>query len=83
MEHPGASPDLAIGKSSDPLNIPRSIMPRSSRLSIELLQTFLSLLEDQGDALAAAAKLEINQPSMSKRLAVMQHTGRGITPGLG
>lgn len=54
-------------------------MPRSSRLSIELLQTFLILLEHDGDGLAAAAKLDINQPSMSKRLAVLQHTGRGIT----
>jgi DNA-binding transcriptional LysR family regulator len=54
-------------------------MPRSSRLSIELLQTFLSLLEHDGDALVAAAELGINQPSMSKRLAVLQHTGRGIT----
>lgn len=54
-------------------------MPRSSQLSIELLQTFLTLLEHDGDALAAAAKLDINQPSMSKRLAVLQHTGRGIT----
>lgn len=54
-------------------------MPRSSRLSIELLQTFLCLLEHKGDALAAAAKLGINQPSLSKRLAVLQHTGRGIT----
>ena len=54
-------------------------MPRSSRLSIELLQTFLSLLEHDGDAMAAAVELGINQPSMSKRLAVLQHTGRGIT----
>lgn len=54
-------------------------MPRSSRLSVELLQTFLSLLEHDGDALAAADALDINQPSMSKRLAVLQHTGRGIT----
>jgi DNA-binding transcriptional LysR family regulator len=54
-------------------------MPRSSQLSIELLQTFLSLSEHDGDALAAAHDLEINQPSMSKRLAVLQHTGRGIT----
>lgn len=54
-------------------------MPRSSRLSIELLQTFLSLLEHDGDAMAAAEELGINQPSMSKRLAVLQHTGRGIT----
>jgi hypothetical protein len=40
-------------------------------LSIELLQTFLSLLEHDGDTLAAAKDLEINQPSMSKRLATL------------
>jgi DNA-binding transcriptional LysR family regulator len=53
-------------------------MPRTSRLSIELLQTFLCLLEHDGDASAAAAKLSINQPSMSKRLAFLQHPGRGV-----
>jgi DNA-binding transcriptional LysR family regulator len=53
-------------------------MPRTSRLSIELLQTFLSLLEHDGDAKAAAKGLDINQPSMSKRLAVLQHSGRGM-----
>jgi DNA-binding transcriptional LysR family regulator len=54
-------------------------MPRTSQLSIELLQTFLCLLEHGGDAAAAAARLGINQPSMSKRLAFLQHAGRGIT----
>jgi DNA-binding transcriptional LysR family regulator len=54
-------------------------MPRTSQLSIELLQTFLSLLDHGGDAAAAAAQLAINQPSMSKRLAFLQHAGRGIT----
>jgi DNA-binding transcriptional LysR family regulator len=54
-------------------------MPRTGRLTIELLQTFLSLLAHGGDATAAADELGINQPSMSKRLAVLQHPGRGIT----
>src|SRR4051812_18147584 len=54
-------------------------MPRTSRLSIELLQTFLCLLDHGGDTTAAAAELGINQPSMSKRLAFLQHPGRGIT----
>jgi DNA-binding transcriptional LysR family regulator len=54
-------------------------MPRSSQLSTELMQTFLTLLEHGGDAMAAAVELGINQPSMSKRLAVLRHTGRGIT----
>jgi len=53
-------------------------MPRTSRLSIELLQTFLCLLDHGGDAAAAAAELGINQPSMSKRLAFLQHPGRGV-----
>lgn len=53
-------------------------MPRTSRLSIELLQTFLCLLDHGGDVSAAAAELGINQPSMSKRLAFLQHPGRGV-----
>jgi DNA-binding transcriptional LysR family regulator len=51
-------------------------MPRSSRLSIELLETFLRVLDHEGDAMAAARELGINQPSMSKRLAFLQHAGR-------
>jgi DNA-binding transcriptional LysR family regulator len=51
-------------------------MPRSSRLSIELLETFLRVLDNDGDAMAAARSLGINQPSMSKRLAFLQHAGR-------
>ncbi len=54
-------------------------MPRTSRLSIELLQTFLCLLDHDGDTMAAASELGINQPSMSKRLAFLQYSGRGIT----
>jgi DNA-binding transcriptional LysR family regulator len=53
-------------------------MPRPSRLSLELLDTFLRVLDHDGDATAAARELGINQPSMSKRLAVLQHAGRGL-----
>lgn len=53
-------------------------MPRVSRLSLELLDTFLRVLDHDGDAGAAARDLGINQPSMSKRLAVLQHAGRGL-----
>src|SRR5436305_15117036 len=52
-------------------------MPRVSRLSLELFDTFLGVLDHDGDA-AAARELGINQPSMSKRLAVLQHAGRGL-----
>jgi DNA-binding transcriptional LysR family regulator len=47
-------------------------------MSIELLETFVSVLDHDGDAMAAARELGINQPSMSKRLAVLQHAGRGL-----
>jgi len=51
-------------------------MPRPASLSPELLQTFLTLVRTQGDASAAADLLGVNQPSMSKRLARLQHAGR-------
>src|SRR5579883_2898332 len=51
-------------------------MPRPPSLSPELLQTFLRVLAHEGDAVAAAEELDINQPSMSKRLALLQHAGR-------
>jgi len=51
-------------------------MPRPPSLSPELLQTFLRVLAHEGDAVAAAEELDINQPSMSKRLAQLQHAGR-------
>ena len=50
-------------------------MPRSSRLSPELLETFITVLEAGGDAALAAEQLNINQPSMSKRLALLQRPG--------
>src|SRR5688500_19004361 len=51
-------------------------MPRPVSLSPELLQTFISVHRHAGDAVAAAGTLGINQPSMSKRLAQLQHAGR-------
>jgi DNA-binding transcriptional LysR family regulator len=42
------------------------------------LDTFLLVLDREGDAMAAARDLGINQPSMSKRLEVLQHAGRGL-----
>jgi DNA-binding transcriptional LysR family regulator len=51
-------------------------MPRPANLSPELLQTFVTLLEADGDASQAADVPGINQPSMSKRLASLQHAGR-------
>jgi DNA-binding transcriptional LysR family regulator len=54
----------------------RNLMPRPVSLSPELLQTFVSVVAHDGDAVAAAATLGINQPSMSKRLAQLQHSGR-------
>ena len=50
-------------------------MPRPSQLSFDLLETFLRVAEAGGDAAAAARQLDINQPSMSKRLAVLQRSG--------
>src|SRR5438309_2338595 len=51
-------------------------MPRPPSLSPELLQTFVTVVETEGDASRAATLLDINQPSMSKRLAQLQHAGR-------
>jgi DNA-binding transcriptional LysR family regulator len=50
-------------------------MPRPVNLSLELLRTFTTLVSTQGDALEAARRLGINQPSMSKRLRYLQHAG--------
>jgi DNA-binding transcriptional LysR family regulator len=43
------------------------------QLSIDLLETFVSVIRLDGDAAQAARALDINQPSMSKRLAFLQH----------
>ncbi len=53
-------------------------MPRPSRISFELLETFVSLVENDGDASKAATALGINQPSMSKRLSQLQNVGPWI-----
>jgi LysR family positive regulator for ilvC len=54
----------------------RNAMPRPHRLSLELLETFVVLSENDGDASRAAEQLGVNQPSMSKRLAVLRHATR-------
>ncbi len=47
-------------------------MPRRSRLSLELLETFVALAEHEGDATRVAEQLRINQPSVSKRLSALR-----------
>ena len=53
-------------------------MPRQASLSIDLLRTFLLLIKEEGDAASTARILGINQPSMSKRLGLLQHAGRAL-----
>lgn len=53
-------------------------MPRPATLTPELLNTFVTLVRLGGDASAAGKELDINQPSMSKRLAYFQHAGKLI-----
>lgn len=53
-------------------------MPRRSRISIDLLETLTTLMEAEGDAAKAMELLGINQPSMSKRLAMLQHAHPAI-----
>ncbi len=50
-------------------------VPRSTTLSIELLETFVTLIQHDGDAGQAARALDINQPSMSKRMAHLNQPG--------
>ncbi len=50
-------------------------MPRSVSLSFELLQTFVSLIRHEGEAAAVMRELELNQPTLSKRLRYLQHAG--------
>ncbi|HJZ90959.1 MAG TPA: LysR family transcriptional regulator [Gemmataceae bacterium] len=40
------------------------------------MATFVTVVRTEGDATKAAETLNINQPSMSKRLAFLQHAGR-------
>jgi LysR family transcriptional regulator, transcription activator of glutamate synthase operon len=51
-------------------------MPRPPSISPELMSTFVAVVRTEGDATRAADHLRINQPSMSKRLAFLQHAGR-------
>ena len=51
-------------------------MPRPPSISPELMTTFVTVVRTEGDATKAAEHLNINQPSMSKRLAFLQHAGR-------
>lgn len=50
-------------------------MSRSLTLSFELLQTFVSLIRHEGEASATMAELGLNQPTLSKRLKYLQHSG--------
>ncbi len=50
-------------------------MPRSVNLSFELLETFVALIRGGGEALVAMERLNLNQPSLSKRLKYLQHAG--------
>jgi DNA-binding transcriptional LysR family regulator len=50
-------------------------MPRSVSLSFELLQTFVSLIRHEGHAAPVMRDLELNQPTLSKRLKYLQHAG--------
>ena len=51
-------------------------MARTLTLSFELLEAFVALIRADGDAAQAMRSLGINQPTMSKRLRYVQHTGR-------
>ncbi len=39
---------------------------------LELMQTFVKIVEHEGDATAAAQELGISQPSISRRLAALR-----------
>jgi DNA-binding transcriptional LysR family regulator len=51
-------------------------VPRPASLSFDLLETFVKLVDNQGDAAKTADELHINQPSMSKRLRYLQSSNR-------
>jgi DNA-binding transcriptional LysR family regulator len=55
-----------------------TIMSQSTHLSIELLRTFLLLIDGDGNAGKTADALGINQPSMSKRLNRLQFPGKTL-----
>jgi len=66
----GATPEGAKGLFSKKEK--KAAMPRPSRLSLELLETFVALADHEGDATRAAEQLDINQPSVSERLAAIR-----------
>lgn len=53
-------------------------MPRESRLTLDMMETFITVVECGGNASLAALRLNINQPSMSKRLSVLQHSNEDV-----
>lgn len=53
----------------------KSVVPRPKSLSFDLLQTFVLLIQNDGDAAKTARELGINQASMSKRLRYLQLNG--------
>jgi DNA-binding transcriptional LysR family regulator len=50
-------------------------MPRTVTLSFELLETLVALVRASGEATSAMKELGINQPTLSKRLKHLQHSG--------
>jgi DNA-binding transcriptional LysR family regulator len=50
-------------------------MPRSVSLSFDLLRTFVSLIRHEGEAAAVMRELELEQPTLLKRLKYLQHAG--------
>ena len=47
-------------------------MPRSEHIPLDLLETFVEIVEHEGDAGAAGRTLDITQPTVSKRLAALR-----------
>ncbi|MGL5096938.1 MAG: LysR family transcriptional regulator [Planctomycetia bacterium] len=56
-------------------------MPRPARLSLELLESFVVLMRRGGDAGEAADELDVNAPSMSKRLSALRGATERIMKG--
>jgi LysR family positive regulator for ilvC len=52
-------------------------MPRPEHLPLDLLRTFALIAELNGDATTAAERLEISQPSISKRLSALRKVTAG------
>src|SRR4051794_34311542 len=75
QKFPPAAPRGAAAAYPHP-DEPLAAMPRPPSISPELMTTFVTVVKSDGDATRAAELLNINQPSMSKRLAFLQHAGR-------